>query len=126
MAPMLPIQQISKNKTSFAYRIQEAVDKVQEWTNDWGLQISEVKRGHSFSLFSFKEKVAVKFRDKTQARVETSIFLGVKLDTYLSWKPHIEDMDTKGIKKLAVLKKLSGTHLGANSKIQKTVYMGAV
>ena len=32
----------------------------------------------------------------------------------------------KGTKKLAVLKKLSGTHWGANSKILKTVYMGAV
>ena len=32
----------------------------------------------------------------------------------------------KGIKKLAVLKKLSGTRWGANSKILKTVYMEAV
>ena len=38
----------------------------------------------------------------------------------------IDDMEKKGIKKLAVLKKLSGTHWGANSKILKTVYMGAV
>ena len=50
----------------------------------------------------------------------------VKLDTRLSWKLHIEDMETKGIKKLAGLKKLSGTHWGVNSKILKTVYMGAV
>ena len=38
----------------------------------------------------------------------------------------MEDMEKKGIKKLAVLKKLSGTHWGANSKILKNVYMGAV
>ena len=31
----------------------------------------------------------------------------------------MEDMEKKGIKKLADLKKLSGTHWGANSKILK-------
>ena len=35
-------------------------------------------------------------------------------------------MEKKGIKTLSVLKKLSGTHWGADSKILKTVYMGAV
>ena len=35
-------------------------------------------------------------------------------------------MATKGIRKLALLKKLAGTHWGANSKILKTVYTGAV
>ena len=35
-------------------------------------------------------------------------------------------MEKKVIKKLAVLKKLSGTHWGASSKVLKTVYMGAV
>ena len=35
-------------------------------------------------------------------------------------------MQTKGFKNLAVLKKLSGTHWGANFKILKTVYRGAV
>ena len=35
-------------------------------------------------------------------------------------------MATKGIRKLALLKKLAGTHWGANSKIIKTVYTGAV
>ena len=35
-------------------------------------------------------------------------------------------MEKKGIKKFAVLKKLSGTHWGANSQILKIVYMRAV
>ena len=99
------------------------MNKVEQWTNDWGLQISEVKtQAKVFSLSTSKEKVAI----KTLPQVQTPTFLGVKLDTRLSWKPHIEDMEKKDIKKLAVLKKLSGTHWGVNSKILKTVYMGAV
>ena len=123
----LAVWSASEYTTSSAYRIQEAVNKVDQWTNDWGLQISEVKtQATVFSLSTSKEKVAKKFGDKTLPQVETPTFLEVKLDTRLSWKPHIEDMEKKGIKKLAVLKKLSGTHWGANSKILKTVYMGAV
>ena len=123
----LAVWSTSEYTTSSAYRIQEAVNKVEQWTNDWGLQISEVKtQATVFSLSTSKEKVAIKLGDKTLPQVETPTFLGVKLDTRLSWKPHIEDMEKKGTKKLAVLKKLSGTHWGANSKILKTVYMGAV
>ena len=123
----LAVCSASEYTTSSAYRIQEAVNKVEQWTNDWGLQIGEVKtQATVFSLSTSKEKVAIKLGDKTLPQVETPTFLGVKLDIRLSWKPHIEDMEKKGIKKLAVLKKLSGTHWGANSKILKTVYMGAV
>ena len=39
----------------------------------------------------------------------------------MSWKPQIDEMATKGIRKLA----LAGTRWGANSKIIKTVYTGA-
>ena len=82
--------------TSSAYRIQEAVNKVEQWTNDWGLQISEVKSQTTvFSLSNSKEKVTIKLGDKTLPQVETPTFLGVKLDTRLSWKPHIEDMERK-------------------------------
>ena len=64
------------------------------------------------------------WRQNTQ--VETPIFLVVKQDPRLSWKQQIDEMATKGIRKLALLKKLAGTHWVANSKIIKTVYTGAV
>ena len=81
------------------------MNKLEQWTKDWGLQISEVKTQTTvFSLSTSKEKVAIKLGDKTLPQVETPTILGVKLDTRLSWKPHIEDMEKKGIKRLAVLK----------------------
>ena len=114
----------STSEYTTSYRIQEPVNKVEQWTNDWGLQISEVKtQATVFSLSISKEIVAIKHGDKILPQVETPTFLGVKLGTQLSWKPHIEK---KGIKKLAILKKLSGTHWAANSKILKNVYIGTV
>ena len=113
--------------TSAAYRIQEAVTRIQQWTDEWRLQISKIKtQATVFSLATLKEKITLKLGDRTLPQVETPIYLGVKLDPRLSWKPQIDKMATKGIRKLALLKKLAGTHWGANSKIIKTVYTGAV
>ena len=39
----LVVWSASEYTTSSAYRIQEAVNKVEQWTNDWGLQMSEGK-----------------------------------------------------------------------------------
>ena len=117
----LAVWSASEYTTSSAYRIQEAVNKVEQWTNDWDLQISEVKtQATVFSLSASKEKVSIKLGDKTLPQVETPTFLGVKLDTRLSWKPHIEDMEKKkGIKKLAVLKKIVWNTLGCQLQDSK-------
>ena len=92
----LAVSSASKYTTSSTYRIQEAVKEVEQWTNDWGLQISEVKTQVTvFSLSPSKEKVTIKLGDKTLPQVETPTFLGIKLDTRLSWKPLIEDTEEK-------------------------------
>ena len=123
----LAVWSAAEHTTSAAHRIQDAVKKVHQWTEDWGLQLSEVKTQASvFSLSTSKEKVSIKLGDKTLPQVDTPTFLGVKLDTRLSWKPQIEAMEERGIRRLAIMKKLSGTHWGANSQILKTVYTGAV
>ncbi|KAK7115905.1 hypothetical protein V1264_001691 [Littorina saxatilis] len=99
--------------TSAVCRIQTALHDVHQWTEDWRLQVSEVKpQATVFSLSTTKEKVTIKLGDKTLPQVETPTFLGVKLDPRLSWKPQIEDMEKRWIKKLALVKKLSGTHWG--------------
>ena len=56
-ADNLVVWRASEYTTSSAYRIQEAVNKVEQWTNDWGLQISEVKtQATVFSLSTPKKK----------------------------------------------------------------------
>ena len=46
--------------------------------------------------------------------------------TRLTWKPHLEAVEAKATRKLAIMKKLAGTTWGANSDILKQVYTGAV
>ena len=67
----------SEYTTSSASRIQEAVNKVEQWTNDWGLQISEVEtQATVFSLSTSKEKVAIKLGDKTLPQVDSYLSRG--------------------------------------------------
>ena len=60
------------------------------------------------------------------SRRRQPIYLGVKLDKRLTWAPHIANIESKAIKKMSIMKKLSGTKWGANSKILKQVYTGTV
>ena len=79
-----------------------------------------------FSLSTVKDKVKIKAGDEYLPQVDTPTFLGVKLDPRLTWKPHLEEIEARGIRRLAMMRKLSGTKWGAYSKILKKVYTGAV
>ena len=63
--------------TSSAYRIQQAVNKVQQWTNDWCLQISEVKTQASFLPLHLQRKSRHKaWRQDTAPNGDSHLFLG--------------------------------------------------
>ena len=79
-----------------------------------------------FTLSTAKEKVSLRLNNQPVPQVETPKFLGVTLDTRLTWKPHLEPVEAKATRKLAIMKKLAGTTWGANSDILKQVYTGAV
>ena len=93
----------------------------------WTIEINRVKSVTTvFSLSPSKETVRIKLGDSILPQIDTPTFLGVKLDTRLTWKPHLEDMEARGIRRLALMRKLSGTTWGATSSILKTVYTGSV
>ena len=53
-----------------------------------------------------------------------SMFLGVTLDTHLTWKPHLEAAKAKATGKLAITKKFAEITRRANSNILKQAYTG--
>ena len=53
-------------------------------------------------------------------------FLGVKLDTRLTWKPQTEKMERSSLQELALIRKLAGTSWGADSSILTKVYTATV
>ena len=117
----------SEHTTTAAYRIQEVIDGIAAWTDDWGLELNTRKTNATlFSLSTTKETVKLKLRGQELPQTDTPTFLGIKMDARLTWKPQIEEMERKGIRKLALLKKLAGTTWGAECRLLSTVYTGVV
>ena len=59
-------------------------------------------------------------------QTDTPTFLGVNLDTRLTWKPQIEKMERSGLQKLTLMRKLAGTTWRADSSILTKVYTATV
>ena len=122
-----PLRIRHRRRRRRTYRIQQTVKQIQKWTEHWGLKLNKNKTVTSvFSLSTQKESIKVKLEEDVLPQVDTSTFLGVKLDSRLTWKPHLEEMEARGRRCLAIMRKLSGTTWGADSKILKTVYTGTV
>ena len=116
-----------EHTTTAVHRIQNTINEVCSWTERWALQLNTTKTVSTlFTLSTAKEKVSLRLNNQPVPQVETPTFLGVTLDTRLTWKPHLEAVEAKAIRKLAIMKKLAGTTWGANSDILKQVYTGAV
>ena len=97
-----------QHTTTAIHRIQNTINEVCSWTESLALQLNTTKTVSTlFTLSTAKEKVSLRLNNQPVPQVETPTFLGVTLDTHLTWKPHLEAVK-------------------ANSDILKQVYTGAV
>ena len=113
----------SEYTTTATHRIQETVNRVSRWTEKWALKLNKTKTVSTlFSLSTSKEKVKLTIADQPVPQVDTPTFLGVTLDTRLTWKPHLEGVELRTARRLSLMKKLAGTSWGANSRILRQVY----
>ena len=110
-----------EHTTTAVHRIQNTINKVCSWTESWALQLNTTKTVSTlFTLSTAKEKVSLRLNNQPVPQVETPTFLGVTLDTRLTWKPHLEAVEAKDLRKLAIMKKLPGTTWAANSRHPET------
>ena len=123
----LAVWTASENFTTAFVRMQMTMDRIANWADEWLVTINRKKTEATiFSLSPNKETVNLKIHGEIIPQQETPTYLGVKLDRRLTWAPQIANMEKKAIKKMSVMKKLSGTRWGANSNILKQVYTGTV
>ena len=113
--------------TTARYRMQTALNKVTEWANSWCVTVNREKT--TATLFSLSAKMTagkLTMGDTPLKFEDQQTYLGVTFDKRLTWKQHIMDAEAKARRKLNIMRKLAGTHWGANEKILKTVYQGTV
>ena len=75
-------------------------------------------------LSTKKEAIHLKLDDSVIPQEDIPTFLGVRLDTRLTQRPHIDATRARAIRRLALMNKLPGTSWGANAAVLKQVYTG--
>ena len=123
----LAVWTAAENISTAFVRMQMTVEKLGKWADEWMVTINRKKTEATvFSLSPKKEVINLKINGEVIPQQDTPTYLGVKLDRRLTWGPQISQMESKAVKKMAVMKKLSGTKWGANARILKQVYTGYV
>ena len=118
---------VEEYATTATYRMQMAADKLAAWADDWCVSINKEKSSTTLFTLSTKQKAGnIKIGDASLRTDLEPTYLGVTFDKRQTWKPHIQKAEAKAKRKLAILRKLAGTTWGANERILKTVYEGAV
>ena len=113
--------------TTTAIRMQEAMNLISDWAKEWLVMINRTKtEATCFSLSPKREEFILQIKGQEIHQQDTLTYLGVKLDRKLTWSSHISTMHSKGLRKMALMKKLAGTKWGANMKILTQVYTATV
>ena len=107
------------------YRIQQAIDQLTAWTEDWCVTVNKDKSSTTlFTLSPKKQASPINIGTHTLKEEDQATYLGVTFNKRLTWKPHTLRIEVKARKKLATMRKLAGTTWGAKEQILKTVYEG--
>ena len=113
--------------TTATYRMQLALEKLAAWAETWCVTINREKTTATLFTLSAKAKPGKLTLGGTPLNFEDQqTYLGVTFDKRMTWKQHIMNAEGKARRKLNIMRKLAGTHWGANEKILKAVYQGTV
>ena len=108
-------------------RLQSTLNNLSAWSNSWGLKINATKITYTvFSLSSKPQKARLTIGGHRLQEEPNPTYLGVKFDPRLTWKVHTEQCKKKGLHRTALLKKLAGSHWGADNAVLRKAYVGYV
>lgn len=107
--------------------LQRAVDALAAWANRWCVSINTDKCSTTLFTLSPKQKAGVIQINGIPIREDKEpTYLGVTFDDKLTWRKHINKAVAKSRRKIAILRKLSGTTWGASGKILSKVYQQSI
>ena len=110
------------------FALQKAIDRIINWCSKWGFFLSApksamivFKRGPIPSLV-----LSPRINDIPIPFQRCHKFLGITLDSHLTFKTHVENVRTRCMKRINVLKCVSGFTWGADRKTLKMLYVGII
>lgn len=108
-------------------RLQGTLKNIESWSKQWGLKINKKKT--TYTTFSLSRKTPTIKLDMDGHTLELNnnpTYLGVTFDPRLTWQKHTEIIQSKGMRRTSLIKKLAGTTWGAHHNILKKTYSGYV
>ena len=108
-------------------RLQSCLNRLEKWSDDWAMTINTTKTTYNvFSLSPKHQNIKLNMNKTPLRKEENPCYLGVVFDPRLTWNKQMDKVQTKGVRRAALMKKLSGTSWGANMSVLKKAYIGYV
>ena len=108
-------------------QLQEALDKVVMWAEEWGFKISVAKS--KYVVFGFKKKASqqiLRLYNKPVERVKILTFLGVWFEEKMTWRVHVEKTVAKCEKVINVTRCLVGSDWGVDRGTLMMIYRAII
>ncbi|KAK3766526.1 hypothetical protein RRG08_056456 [Elysia crispata] len=123
----LAIWTTEENIRTAKVRLQNALENLNMWTQDWIMKANAKKTTFTiFTLSTKKPTVTLTLDGQKLIEENNPKYLGITFDPRLTWKTHIDTCHQKGLTRTCILRKLAGLEWGADSNILKKTYTGYV
>ena len=111
--------------------MQDALNRICEWTDQWGFVFSPQKcNSIIFRRYMKQNELAniptLKIYDEVVSYSEEVKFLGVILDSRMNLNKHIKYLKAKALKRMCILKCLSGQQCGADRTTLLRIYKALI
>ena len=103
-------------------QIQQTINYIQNWCENWGFKISVVKTKFMVFRKGKGSRIELKLNGQQIEQVKNFKFLGMVFDQTFSWKDHIQYVIDKCLKRINILKLLSGSKWGADKNTMVILY----
>ena len=109
------------------YRMQQALNTLEGWTNQWLVKINSRKTTYTiFSLSTKEQKATLHINGQTLLAEDNPTYLGVTFDKRLTCRQQTKKAEARAKMRLALMKKLAGTTWGADTVTLKRLYTARV
>jgi len=108
-------------------RLRDALRELENWSRTWMVKVNEDKTTFTvFTLSTKAQNVNLNYNGHRLQEEKTPIYLGITFDPRLTWKVQLQNNKTQAKLRMSLMKKLAGTHWGANQNVLKRLYVGKI
>ena len=112
-----------------ARRLNEDLSKLALYCERWKMKVNNTKT--VYSIFTKSQKIAkqsitLQLQGTPLQKEENPVYLGVQFDRQLSFKKHTQNLKEKTMKRLNLVKRLTGTTWGSDKTTLRRLYLGYV